>query len=114
MPAKFTESTVEEAALELVSGMGYTILHGLDIAPGELFAERAEYSDVLLVGRLKQALANINPKIPAVAIEDAIRKLLSVAGPKLEESNRRIFPLLTGGGKKQEPGGVPHRLVQGE
>ena len=42
---KFCESTVEEAALELFSGLGYTILHGPDIAPGELFAERAEYSD---------------------------------------------------------------------
>jgi len=29
----FTESTVEEAALELFSGLGYTTLHGADIAP---------------------------------------------------------------------------------
>lgn len=94
---QFTESTVEEVALELLSGLGYTILHGPDIAPGELFAERAEYSDVLLLGRLKQALAKINTKIPAVAIEDAIRKLLSVAGPNLEESNRRFHHFLTDG-----------------
>jgi type I restriction enzyme, R subunit len=94
---RFTESTVEEAALELLSGLGYTILHGPDIAPGELFAERADYSDVLLLGRLKQALAKINPKIPAMAIEDATRKLLSVAGPNLEESNRRFHHFLTDG-----------------
>src|SRR5229473_1541689 len=97
MPAKFTESTVEEAALEILEGLGYTSLHGPDIAPGELFAERAEYSDILLLGRLKQALAKINPKIPAVAIEEAVRKLLSVAGPNLEESNRRFHHSLTDG-----------------
>src|ERR1700674_5083067 len=97
MNNSFTESTVEEAALELFTGLGYTILHGPDIAPGELFAERAEYSDVLLLGRLKQALAKINPKIPVAATEDAVRKLLSVAGPNLEESNRRFHHFLTDG-----------------
>jgi len=94
---KFTESTVEDAALEIFEELGYAILHGPDIAPGELFAERAEYSDVLLLGRLKQALAKVNAKIPAVAMEDAIRKLLSVAGPNLEESNRRFHHFLTDG-----------------
>jgi type I restriction enzyme R subunit len=97
MSSRFTESTVEEAALEIFGRQGYTVLHGPDIAPGELFAERAEYSDVLLIGRLKQALSKINPKIPAEAIEDAVRKLLSVAGPNLEESNRRFHQFLTDG-----------------
>lgn len=97
MSNTFTESTVEEATLELFSGLGYTIIHGSDIAPHELFAERAEYSDVLLFGRLKQALAKINPKIPSGAIEDSVRKLLSVAGPNLEESNRRFHHFLTDG-----------------
>jgi len=39
MPA-FTESVVEEAALAWLEGLGYTILHGPDIAHGEPFAER--------------------------------------------------------------------------
>jgi type I restriction enzyme, R subunit len=97
MSQAFTESTVEDAALELFSGLGYAILHGPDIAPGELLAERASYSDVLLIKRLKEALTRINPKIPAEAIEDAVRKLLSIAGPSLEESNRRFHRFLTDG-----------------
>lgn len=36
----FTESVVEEAALDWLADLGYTILHGPDIAPGEPFAER--------------------------------------------------------------------------
>jgi type I restriction enzyme R subunit len=110
----FTESTVEDAALELFSGLGYTILHGPDIAPGELFAERADYSDVLLLGRLKQALAKINPKIPAVAIEDVVRKLLSVAGPNVEESNRRFHSFLTDGVniEYREEGRIVHDQVR--
>ena len=77
--------------------LGYTIVHGPNIAPGELFAERASYSDVVLVARLRQALARINPKVPAEAIEEAVRKILSVQGPNLEESNRRFHRFLTDG-----------------
>jgi type I restriction enzyme, R subunit len=109
----FTESTVEEAALELFSALGYTIVHGPDIAPGELLAERAEYSEVLLVGRLKEALARINPKIPAEAIADAVRKLSSVAAPNLEESSRRFHQYLTDGinVEYRDKGRLVHDLV---
>src|SRR5579872_3242872 len=92
-----TESIVEEAALEIFTNLDYTILHGPEIAPGELFEESAQYSDVLLIKRLKDALAKINPKIPAAAIEDAVRKLQSVAGPNLSESNRQFHRYLTDG-----------------
>jgi type I restriction enzyme, R subunit len=94
---EFTESTVEEAALEILEGLGYTILHGPEIAPGELLAERADYSEVVLVGRLRQALARINPKVPTEAIEEAVRKILSIQAPNLEESNRRFQRFLTDG-----------------
>ncbi len=54
--AILTESTVEEAALEVFSGLGYTNLHGPDIAPGELLEERTSYGDVVLGKRLREAL----------------------------------------------------------
>jgi type I restriction enzyme, R subunit len=110
----FTESTVEEAALELFSALGYMIVNGPDIAPGELFAERTEYSEVLLVGRLNQALARINRKIPAEAIADAVRKLSSIAGPNLEESNRHFHHFLTEGinVEYRDKGRVVHDLVK--
>ena len=70
MTSTFAESTVEDAALELFADLGYSILHGPDIAPGEMFAERTAYSDVVLVGRLREALKRINPKAPAEAVEE--------------------------------------------
>lgn len=93
----FAESTVEEAALELFDSLGYTILHGPEIAPGELFSERSSYADVLLIKRLKEALTRNNPKIPHEAIEDAVRKLLGVTAPNLEEANRQFHRYLTDG-----------------
>jgi type I restriction enzyme, R subunit len=97
MTSAFTESTVEDAALELLTELGYAVLHGPDIAPGELLEERGQYSDVLLFKRLKDALARTNPTIPAAAIEDTIRKLQSVGGPNLAESNRQFQRYLTDG-----------------
>ncbi len=52
----FTESVVEEAALAWLAALGYSILQGPDIAPGELAAERTDYGQVVLEDRLCQLL----------------------------------------------------------
>jgi len=41
MSQAFTESIVEEGALAWLESLGWRIRHGLEIAPGELGAERA-------------------------------------------------------------------------
>jgi len=97
MPATFTESTVEEAALEIFEGIAYTILHGPTIAPGEMFAERTSYGDIILIKRLREALARINPHIPADAIEDALRKVRRTESPSLVENSRRFHRFVTDG-----------------
>ena len=40
---KFTESIVENAALSWMDELKYSVLHGPEIAPGELHAERADF-----------------------------------------------------------------------
>ena len=40
--SKFTESVVEDAALEWFEAVGYQILHGPEIAPGEPASERSQ------------------------------------------------------------------------
>ncbi len=97
MMGKFAESTVEEAALSWLEGLGYAVLHGPDIAPDEPAAERASYSDVVLVERLRSALTRINPDLPAEAIEDAIRRITIPQSPSLFENNRAFHKLLTDG-----------------
>jgi type I restriction enzyme R subunit len=52
----FTESVVEEAALGWLGELGYTIRHGQEIAPDTPTAERADYSQVVLHGRLRDTL----------------------------------------------------------
>jgi type I restriction enzyme, R subunit len=42
----FNESVIEDAALDWLHKIGYNVLYGEDIAPGEPAAERANYSEV--------------------------------------------------------------------
>lgn len=76
----FTESVVEDAALAWLEGLGWTVKHGPDIAPGELGAEREDYGQVVLGSRLRQALAGLNPALPPEALEDAFRRLTRPRG----------------------------------
>ena len=65
MSYAFTESEVEQAALAWLEALGYTILHGPDIAPGEPEAERESYAQVVLEERLRRALERLNPELPS-------------------------------------------------
>jgi len=97
MSTDFTESIVEEAALSWFEELGYTVLHGIDIAPGEPNAERSSYSDVILSDRLRAALVKVNPRIPASALEEASRKVTRANSPSLLENNRQFHKWLTDG-----------------
>ena len=96
---KFTESIVEDAALAWLDELGYTILHGPEIAVGEPGAERADlaYRDVILDNRLRQALARLNTELPSEALEDAYRKLTRIEGPSLIAHNRAGHRMLVDG-----------------
>jgi type I restriction enzyme R subunit len=89
-----TESVVEEAALHWLEQLGYAVLSGAAIAPDEPHAERAGFGDVVLVQRLRSALTRINPKLPADAIDDAVRQVTRTESPCLGENNHRFHRLV--------------------
>jgi type I restriction enzyme R subunit len=94
---EITESVVEEAALAWFESLGYEVLSGPALAPGELFSERSTYADVVLVNRLREALVRVNPQIPPEAMEDAVGKVLRTESPSLVENNRRFHHFVTDG-----------------
>ena len=61
---KFTESHIEDTALDWFSGLGYAVAHGPEISPDGPTPERVSYDQVLLVTRLQGALERINPHLP--------------------------------------------------
>ena len=92
-----SESTVEDAALEWLRGLGWNVAHGPDIAPHATDAEREDYDQVVLEHRLRDALRRLNPALPPEALADAFRKLTRPEGPTLEARNRAFHRMLVDG-----------------
>ncbi|MCY4526234.1 MAG: type I restriction endonuclease subunit R [Anaerolineaceae bacterium] len=95
--SRLTELDVEQAALDWLQALGWRVAHGPDIAPGEPGAARAAYEDVVLEGRLREALERFNPGLPAMSIHDALRKLGRPEGGTLEARNRSFHRMLVDG-----------------
>ncbi|MFO8013105.1 MAG: type I restriction endonuclease subunit R [Phycisphaerae bacterium] len=92
-----TESVAEDALLGWLAEMGYTVLHGPDIAPGEPEGERESYEQVILPQRLRDAVFALNPDLPAEACEEALRRVTSLESPSLVENNRALHRMLVDG-----------------
>jgi len=95
--ASLSESTVEAVALDWLASLGWTVLYGPDIAPDTPGAERADYGEVVLCGRLRSALARLNPALPDDALDDALRRLTRPSGATLEARNRDFHRMLVAG-----------------
>lgn len=94
-----TESLIEQAALDCLHGLGYTPVYGPEIGPdaNDHKRERASYGEVILVRRLREAMAKLNPHMPMESREEAIRKVLQTDRPTLVEENRRLHKLMVAG-----------------
>lgn len=91
MTAKITESEIERFAVELLEKQGYEYYYGPDIAPDGDTPARRSFEDVLLLKELKEAVARINPTIPADAREDAIKQLQRINSPELIANNETFI-----------------------
>ena len=91
------ESDIEETSLDWLADLGYTVLHGPDIAPDTPDAERSSYKEVILTRRLRDAVARLNPEIPTEAQQEAIRKVLNPDSHTLVQNNRTFHQMLVDG-----------------
>jgi type I restriction enzyme R subunit len=91
------ESGVEKVCLEYFADLGWEVLHGPDIAPGESIAERSSYRDVLLEGRLRAAIARLNPQLAAPAVDEVVATLRRAESADVLAENWRVYRLLTQG-----------------
>ena len=91
------EADVEQAALDWLSGLGWQVLHGPDVAPETPAAERDDYGQVVLEHRLRDVLAELNPSLPLSALDDACRMLTRPEGSTLEARNRSFHRMLVNG-----------------
>lgn len=95
-----SEDAVEQAMLEWLTGLGWHTAHGPDISPPDAKTpgiERTTYRDVVLAGRLREAIARLNPHIPVGARDDALRRVLNPNVPGLVNANRQVHRWLVDG-----------------
>jgi len=76
---------------------GWTHVHGAQLAPDAPASERKLWSDVVLVERLRQAVARINPQLPADAVQRACELALTTTSPSVIEDHRGFHELLLSG-----------------
>jgi type I restriction enzyme R subunit len=91
------ESHVEKATLAWLEGLGYTTANGLDIGPDGGAPERLSYGDVLLIERVRTAVAKLNPALAAETRADAVNQVLQTQTPSLISENRRLHRFIIEG-----------------
>lgn len=98
-----TEDQLEQEALGWLTEVGYTHRYGPDIAPDGDSPERADYLQVLLPFRLREAIHRLNPQIPTLAKEDALKQVMELGVPSLLAANRQFHKFLVNGVPVQYP-----------
>ena len=94
---RITENTIEKFAIELFEKLGYQYVYAPDIAPDSETPERERFEDVVLLERLRLAVARINPTIPADVREEAIKQVQRLNSPELIANNEAFHRMLTEG-----------------
>ncbi|MBK8529714.1 MAG: type I restriction endonuclease subunit R [Rubrivivax sp.] len=92
-----TEDQLEQECLAWLADVGWQLRYGPDLAPDGIEPERENYRQVLLIGRLRQAVAALNPAVPQAAREDAVKQVLDLGTPVLLAANRQFHRLLVTG-----------------
>ena len=95
-----TEDAIEQAALAWLEELGYQLAHGPDLAfdgPAPERSAAANYGDVVLEQRLREAIERLNPDLPAEAVEEVRRRVVRTDSPSLIENNRTFHRMLTDG-----------------
>ena len=72
---KFTEDHVEQACLDWLESLDYSVLHGPDTSPDGDTTERAAYDVNILIKCFKTAFPTINPHLSSDARDYVLHKL---------------------------------------
>ena len=89
-----TENDLEQLAIAWFQDAGWSFRRGPDIAPDSAAPARSDWKQVVLRGELAAALAQLNPGMPASALDEALQAASRPEQPSLLQGNRAFHDLL--------------------
>jgi type I restriction enzyme R subunit len=92
-----TEDQLERETVAWLIDTGYSHVFGPVIAVDGDAPERDNYTQVVLIERLRGAIARLNTSIPYAAREDALQQVLNLDTPVLLSANRLFHRMLVNG-----------------
>lgn len=93
-PNSKEDAYAEQPTLQWLAELGWEVKYGPDLGPGGSMAERDGWRDVVLIGRLRSAVAGLNPELPADAVEHVVQQALAGASPIPIEDHADFHRLL--------------------
>lgn len=94
-----TEEQLEQLTIGWFQQSGWKYVYGPNITAEGQTPERVDYQDVVLKGRLTQAVERLNPQLPRTAVEDVVHVATTSSHPGLIQKNRAFHRLLLEGVK---------------
>ena len=93
--SRFNEAVVEQAALNWLAEIGYRIGYGpVDAAVGDV---REKPSDVVLWGRVEEALQRLNPDASSLMVAEALKRIQRAESQDVMLENQRMHDLMISG-----------------
>jgi type I restriction enzyme R subunit len=89
---RLTESDIEDYAIQLFERLGYDYFHGDQL-------ERGSLDEVVLIDRVTAAVNRINPAIPELARQQAVKDIIRIQSPDTLANNETFHRALTEGVK---------------
>ncbi|MFD7161558.1 type I restriction endonuclease subunit R [Kribbella sp. NPDC059898] len=91
-----SEAEWERVALDQLFEHGWEPLHGVEVAPGTE-GGRVSWDDIVLRGRLLEAMRRLNPMVPAEYVEQALAEIVAPKSQDALAENYRLHDILVHG-----------------
>ena len=93
----YNEDAYELQCLDWLEAIGWNLAKGPEIAHDGMMPERSSHKDVLLVGRVEDAVSRINPETPKDVIKKVRQMLESPGETDVLKANQQIHRWMTEG-----------------
>jgi type I restriction enzyme R subunit len=95
MAGGMSEADWEHVAMEHLAELSWFPVNGKQIAKGS--GERESWDELIISGRLRDAVARINPKLPPSAVDDVVTTVMTATSRDALTENHRMHEYLTKG-----------------